>query len=41
MPVDTEITLIGRTEQWGNVTETMEALLAMFQDVGLQHERCG
>ena len=34
VPVDTEITLIGRTEQWGNVTETMEALLAMFQDVG-------
>jgi peptide/nickel transport system substrate-binding protein len=32
--VDAEITLIGRTEQWGNVTETMEALLAMFQDVG-------
>jgi peptide/nickel transport system substrate-binding protein len=34
VPVDTEITLIGRTEQWGNVTETMEALLAMFQDAG-------
>jgi peptide/nickel transport system substrate-binding protein len=34
VPIDTEITLIGRTEQWGNVTETMEALLAMFQDVG-------
>jgi peptide/nickel transport system substrate-binding protein len=34
VPVDTEITLIGRIEQWGNVTETMEALLAMFQDVG-------
>jgi peptide/nickel transport system substrate-binding protein len=32
--VDAAITLIGRTEQWGNVTETMEALLAMFQDVG-------
>ena len=34
VPVDTEITLIGRTEQWANVTETMEALLAMFRDVG-------
>jgi peptide/nickel transport system substrate-binding protein len=34
VPVDTEITLIGRIEQWANVTETMEALLAMFQDAG-------
>jgi len=34
VPVDTEITLIGRTGNFGNVLETMEALLAMFQDVG-------
>ena len=34
VPVDTEITLVGRTENWGNVLETMEALLAMFQDAG-------
>lgn len=33
--VDTEITLIGRTNNFGNVLETMEALLAMYQDVGL------
>jgi peptide/nickel transport system substrate-binding protein len=32
--VDTEITLIGRLENFANVLETMEALLAMFQDVG-------
>ncbi len=32
--VDTEITLIGRTNNWGNVLETMEALLAMWQDAG-------
>ena len=34
VPVDTEITLIGRTNNFGNVLETMEALLAMYQDVG-------
>ncbi len=34
VPVDTEITLIGRTNNFGNVLETMEALLAMFQDAG-------
>lgn len=34
VPVDTEITLIGRTNNWGNVLETMEALLAMWQDAG-------
>jgi peptide/nickel transport system substrate-binding protein len=33
-PVDAEITLIGRTANFANVTETMEALLAMLQDVG-------
>ncbi|OED34900.1 peptide ABC transporter substrate-binding protein [Chromatiales bacterium (ex Bugula neritina AB1)] len=35
VPVDAEITLIGRTNNFGNVLETMEALLAMYQDVGL------
>ena len=34
VPVDTEITLIGRINNWGNVLETMEALLAMFQEAG-------
>jgi peptide/nickel transport system substrate-binding protein len=32
--VDKEITLIGRTNNFANVTETMEALLAMLQDAG-------
>lgn len=32
--VDTEITLIGRINNFANVLETMEALLAMWQDVG-------
>jgi peptide/nickel transport system substrate-binding protein len=32
--VDQEITLIGRTGNFGNVLETMEALTAMFQDAG-------
>lgn len=32
--VDTEITLIGRIGNFGNVLETMEALLSMFQDAG-------
>ncbi|MFK7893196.1 MAG: ABC transporter substrate-binding protein [Granulosicoccus sp.] len=34
VPVDSEITLIGRTNNFGNVLETMEALLGMFQDAG-------
>jgi len=34
VPVDTEITLIGRTNNFGNVLETMEALLGMYKDVG-------
>ncbi len=32
--VDTEITLIGRTNNFANVQETMEALLAMWKDAG-------
>lgn len=32
--VDQEITLIGRTGNFGNVLETMEALTAMFQEAG-------
>jgi peptide/nickel transport system substrate-binding protein len=34
VPVDAEITLIGRTNNFANVTETMEALLAMLKDAG-------
>ena len=34
VPVDAEITLIGRNENFANVTETLEAMLAMFQDAG-------
>jgi peptide/nickel transport system substrate-binding protein len=34
VPVDAEITLVGRLENWANVVETMEALLAMFRDAG-------
>lgn len=34
VPIDTEITLIGRINNFANVLETMEALLAMYQDVG-------
>lgn len=34
VPVDTEITLIGRINNFGNVLETMEALLAMYKDAG-------
>lgn len=34
VPVDTEITLIGRIGNFSNVQETMEALLAMYQDAG-------
>ncbi|PYG26820.1 ABC transporter substrate-binding protein [Pelagimonas varians] len=34
VPVDTNITLIGRTNNFANVLETMEALLAMYQEIG-------
>ncbi len=34
VPVDTEILLIGRLENFANVTETMEALLGMWQEAG-------
>lgn len=34
VPIDTEITLIGRIGNFSNVQETMEALLAMYQDAG-------
>ncbi len=34
VPVDMEITLVGRINNFGNVLEAMEALLAMFGDVG-------
>jgi peptide/nickel transport system substrate-binding protein len=37
-PVDTKIILLGRTNNFGNVLETMEALLQMFQDVGFNME---
>ena len=36
--VNAAITLIGRTNNFANVTETMEALLAMWQDVGFNIE---
>jgi len=35
VPVDAEITLIGRIGNWGNVLETMEALLSMWQEAGI------
>ena len=35
VPVDNEITLLGRIEIYPNATESMEALLAMLQAVGL------
>ncbi|MDZ4135990.1 MAG: ABC transporter substrate-binding protein, partial [Paracoccaceae bacterium] len=35
VPVDTQITLIGRTGNFANVTEVNEALQQMFSDVGL------
>lgn len=38
VPTDTTITLIGRTGNFGNVLETMEALLQMFQDAGFNME---
>jgi peptide/nickel transport system substrate-binding protein len=34
VPVDTEITLIGRINNFGNVLETMEALLGMYKEAG-------
>ncbi|MDF0600289.1 ABC transporter substrate-binding protein [Psychromarinibacter sp. C21-152] len=34
VPVDLEITFIGRLNNWGNVTETLEALTAMWEEVG-------
>ena len=34
VPVDTEIKIIGRTNNFPNGTETLEAMLAMLQDVG-------
>ena len=36
VPVDTEIVIIGRTNIYPNGTEAMEAMMAMFQDVGLK-----
>lgn len=38
VPTDTTITLIGRTNNFGNALETMEAMLQMFQDVGFNME---
>ncbi len=38
VPTDTKITLIGRTNNFGNVLETMEALLQMYQDAGFNME---
>lgn len=38
VPVDAKITLIGRINNFGNVLETMEALLAMYQEVGFNME---
>ncbi|WP_425049533.1 ABC transporter substrate-binding protein [Psychromarinibacter sp. S121] len=35
VPTDMEITFIGRNNNWGNVVETLEALTAMWADVGL------
>lgn len=35
VPVDTEIRIIGRNGQYPNGTETMEAMMGMLQDVGL------
>lgn len=34
VPLDTQMELVGRTNNFPNVTEVMEALLAMFQEVG-------
>ncbi|MCP4382813.1 MAG: peptide ABC transporter substrate-binding protein, partial [Hyphomicrobiales bacterium] len=38
VPVDAQITVIGRTGNFGNVLEMMEALLSMWQDVGFNTE---
>lgn len=38
VPVDEQILVIGRTGNFGNVLEVMEALLQMFQDVGFNME---
>lgn len=38
VPVDTKIVLVGRTNNFGNVLETLEALLQMYQDVGFNME---
>ncbi|MTH63037.1 ABC transporter substrate-binding protein [Paracoccus shanxieyensis] len=35
VPVDQEIRIIGRNGQYPNATETMEAIMAMLQDIGL------
>ncbi len=35
VPVDREIRIIGRNGQYPNATETMEAIMAMLQEVGL------
>lgn len=35
VPVDQQIRIIGRNGQYPNATETMEAIMAMLQDVGL------
>lgn len=34
VPVDTEITVIGRLGQWPNIVETMEALTSMWTEAG-------
>lgn len=38
VPVDTKITLIGRIGNYGNVLETMEATLSMWQEAGFNME---
>jgi peptide/nickel transport system substrate-binding protein len=35
VPVDDEITMIGRVNIYPNATEIMEAMMAMYQDIGL------
>ena len=35
VPVDRKIQMIGRINQWPNTTETMEAVLAMYQAIGM------
>ena len=34
VPTDMEITFIGRNNNWGNVVETLEAIVAMWEEVG-------